>query len=136
MDFIIRDNAVESLCRESPEYFSVPSFTVFSTVFYSAQEGPSSVHLVLSWPRHINSWESLNSWEHDMSWPRDHFVEVTTSLCSWPRDAMLRNDIHFSWPRLLMLREQHIFLVARVILTKSYVDHSTRDYQGFINILF
>ncbi len=64
---------------------------------YGAREGPSSVHLVLSWPRDINSWERdnmlwprdinlwechINSWERDiMSWPRDRFVEVTTSLC-------------------------------------------------------
>ncbi len=65
--------------------------------YYGAREGPSSVHLVLSWPRHIKSWERDNmswpqdinswechikSWERDiMSWPRDRFVEVTTSLC-------------------------------------------------------
>ncbi len=50
---------------------------------YGACEGSSSVHLVLSWLRHIKSWERhINSWERDfMSWPRDRFVEVTTSLC-------------------------------------------------------
>ncbi|KAL0148657.1 hypothetical protein M9458_055984 [Cirrhinus mrigala] len=57
---------------------------------YGDREGTPSVHLSLSWPRHINSWErdimswprDINSWErHIMSWPRDHFVEVTTSLC-------------------------------------------------------
>ncbi len=56
--------------------------------------GTSSVQFVLSWPRHINSWEhdnmswprDINSWEHhinscerdNMSWPRDPFVEGTT----------------------------------------------------------
>ncbi len=35
-----------------------------------------SLRLVLSWPRHINSWERDNMW-----WPRDHFVEVRASLC-------------------------------------------------------
>ncbi len=41
-------------------------------------EGPSSVHLVLLWPRDINLWEChINLWERDiMSWPRDRFVEV------------------------------------------------------------
>ncbi len=44
---------------------------------YGAREGPSSVHLVLSWPQHINLWERyINLWERD--------------IMSWPRDAMLR----------------------------------------------
>ncbi len=63
---------------------------------YGAREGSSSVHLVLSWPRHIKSWErdnmswpqDINSWEHHinswecdiMLWPRERFVEVTTSI--------------------------------------------------------
>ncbi len=37
--------------------------------------GPSSVHLVLSWARHIKSWERDN-----MSCPRD--------IISWERDIM------------------------------------------------
>ncbi|KAI2650249.1 Natural killer cell receptor 2B4 [Labeo rohita] len=37
---------------------------------YGDQEGTPSVHLSLSWPRHINSLE-----RDIMSWPRDHFGE-------------------------------------------------------------
>ncbi len=58
---------------------------VLATFQYGAREGPSLVHLVLSWPRYINLWERhINSWE---------------------RDNML-------WPQDVMLRERHIFLVG------------------------
>ncbi len=40
---------------------------------YGDREGPSSVHLVLSWPQDINSWE-----RHIMTWPQDHFVKGKT----------------------------------------------------------
>ncbi len=79
-------------------------------MMYGAWEGPSSVHLVLSWPRDINSWE--------------RHIE------SWERDIML-------WPRDVMLRERHPFLVAMSLMCKqTYVTIATQDYQGFINILF
>ncbi len=67
------------------DFFFLMHFSV-TNVGYGDREGLSSVHLVLSWPRHINSWE-----RDIMSWPRDHFVEVI--LMSWPRDVMLR-ELH------------------------------------------
>ncbi len=75
---------------------------------YGAWQGPSSVHLVLSWPRHIKLWgHHINSWE---------------------RDSML-------W-RLLMLRELHIFLVATSLMRKqTYVTIATQDYQRWIKQL-
>ncbi len=51
-------------------------YIIILAQMYGDREGPSSVYLVLSWPRHINSWE-----RDIMSWPRDRFVEVMTSLC-------------------------------------------------------
>ncbi len=87
---------------------------------YGDWEGTSSVHLVLPWPRHINSWERhINLWERDMLWPRDCFVEVTTSLCRGLEMLCWGDNIHFSWPRLLMLREGHIFLVATSLMRKQ-----------------
>ncbi len=50
---------------------------LLKSVMYGARQGPSSVHLVLSWPRDINLWEHhINSSERD--------------IMSWPRAAMLR----------------------------------------------
>ncbi len=61
---------------------------------YGAWQGPSSVHLVLSWPRHIKSWELDNMW-----WPQD-INSFERHINSWELDNMATrsffrgNDIH------------------------------------------
>ncbi len=126
---------------------SLNNFCIARFVLYGDRQVMCSVHLVLSWPWHnnswehdnmswprdINLWECHNSWERDiMSWPQDHFVEVTTSLCRGLEMLCWGNDIHYSWP-LLMLREWHIFLVATSLMRKqTCVTIATRDYQKWI----
>ncbi len=83
-------------------------------VIYGDWEGPSLVHLVLSWPQHINSREHDN-----MLWPR-YINSLQCDIMSWPRDVMLR--------------EQHIFLVATSLMRKqTYVTIATRYYQRGIH---
>ncbi len=117
----------KQVCVHTPNISFIFNALSNLVVKYGDREVTCWVHLVLSLPWDLNSWERhINLWERDnMSWPRDHFVEVTTSL---PRDAML-NDIHFSWPRLLMLKERHISSLMR---KQTCVTIATQDYQKWI----
>ncbi len=85
----------------------------------------SSVHLVLSWPPYIKSWEHDN-----MLWPRD-INSWERHINSWECDIM-------SWPRDVMLRELHIFVMYELCMPReilnlmhkqTYVTIATRDYQ-------
>ncbi len=64
---------------------------------YGAREGPSSVHLVLSWPHVVasNSWKrDIMWWAQDMNLWERHINSRELDIMSWPHDCFCRgNDI-------------------------------------------
>ncbi len=82
---------------------------------YGAREGSSSVHLVLTWPRHTNSWKRDMWWAQDINLCECHINWRELDIMLWAQDVNLC-ECHINWRELdIMLWAQDVNLWERHI---------------------